>query len=340
MLVTGLKNVTYLTGFTGDSSYLWLMPGKAVLLSDSRFDIQIAEECPGLEMSIRGTGTTQVDMVVEAVTGSKVTKVAIESTHVNLSQRDQWQDKLPSTTFVPTTGLVEDLRMVKDKEEIKLIRESVSWAEKAFAIFRASLRPGQTEKELHDNMEHYARYVGGISAAFPTIIGVGPRGALPHAVPTRTPWTEDDFVLVDWGVRGTYYVSDLTRVLVGRKITSKFEKVYAVVQGAQKAAREAIKPGATTGTVDEAARKFIADAGYGNYFGHGLGHGIGLDVHEAPYFRPGGDVVLKPGMVVTVEPGIYLKGWGGIRLEDDILVTRDGHERLSSLSLDLADMVI
>jgi Xaa-Pro aminopeptidase len=187
-----------------------------------------------------------------------------------------------------------------------------------------------------DNLEHQMRLFGAKGASFPSIIAVGPRAALPHARPTNKRIGEADFVLIDWGA-DCLYKSDLTRVLVTGKIPPKLERIYGVVLNAQLRGIEAIGPGVACQDVDTAARKVIEDAGFGKHFGHGLGHGIGLDIHEGPRLGQGQKQILQPGMVVTVEPGIYFPGWGGVRIEDDVLVTKTGHEVLTRVPKQWSD---
>jgi Xaa-Pro aminopeptidase len=185
-------------------------------------------------------------------------------------------------------------------------------------------------------MEQHVRRCGGKATSFPTIVAVGDRSALPHAPPTARTVGEADFLLVDWGASGRFYKSDLTRMLATRTISPKLEQVYEVVLTAQERALSRVCPGVKAQEVDAVARGTIAEAGFGECFGHGLGHGIGLQVHEAPAVRPTSDVTLQAGMVITIEPGVYLPGWGGVRIEDDVLVTPDGCEVLTSVPKDLA----
>jgi Xaa-Pro aminopeptidase len=243
--------------------------------------------------------------------------------------------------LVQTTGLVESIREIKDEGEVAEIREAIRIAQRAFGVTRASLRLGQTEKEVADELEHQVRLFGGVCGAFPSIVGVGPRAALPHGRPVKDSRIGDfDFVLIDWGARGRLYHSDLTRVLVTGKLSPQLQNVYGVVLSAQRAAIAAIRPGAIMKEVDGAARSVIDKAGYKEAFGHSLGHGIGLAVHEQPRLAPDQDRKLAAGMVVTVEPGVYLPGWGGVRIEDDVLVTADGCEVLTSVAKELEECVV
>jgi Xaa-Pro aminopeptidase len=340
LLVTNSTNVTYLTGFTGEASYLLLTARDALLLSDFRFVEQLEQECPGLDVSVRKLGTEIPEAAAAAVRACKAVRLGVEAASMTVDLFLGLSENLKNVEFVPTKLLVEHLREIKDRDEIAAIREAIVIAERALGVVRASLRPEQTEKEIAAELENQIRRFGGSRCSFTPIVGVGPRGALPHATLSDRRIGESDFVLIDWGAVGSLYVSDLTRVLVTGKIPPKLETIYNIVLRAQQAGIAAIKPGAVMQDVDAAARKVIEDAGYGKRFGHGLGHGIGLQVHELPRLAAKQERTLKAGMVVTVEPGIYLPGWGGVRIEDDILVTRTGHEVLSSIPREFADCVL
>ena len=331
LLVTNFVNVTYLTGFTGDSSFLLLTRSGEVLLSDARFTTQLAEECPGLEVLIRTPRTSLVSFVAQAVKSTKTSRLAIEAESMTVALRDRIADKLPKLALAASIGLVERLRMVKDREEISELRRAIAQAERAFAVVRAAMRPEQTEKEVADNLDHQMRLFGAKRASFPPIVAVGPRSALPHAPPTEQRIGDGPFVLIDWGADDGLYKSDLTRVLHTARIPPKLQRVYGVVLKAQLAAIKSIRPGATCHDVDAAARGVIEQAGFGRRFGHGLGHGIGLEVHESPRLGPKQKMPLRAGMVVTVEPGVYLPSFGGVRIEDDVLVTKNGHEVLTGV---------
>jgi Xaa-Pro aminopeptidase len=340
LLVTDFTNVTYLTGFTGDDSYLLLRRDGEIVLSDPRYTTQLEEECPGVDLHIRPPGAAMLQAVVKVVRAAGIGRLGVEGDSMTVGLRDRIAAKLPKTELVATTGLVEKLRLIKDKEEVARLRSAVWQAEKAFAVLRSTLRPEMTEKEAADELEHQLRLFGAKDAAFPSIVAVGPRAALPHATPTKKRIGEDDFVLVDWGASEGLYRSDLTRVVVTGRISPKFERIYRVVLEAQARAIAAIRPGVLAHDVDDVARTVIGKAGFGRRFRHGLGHGLGLLVHEAPRLAVKSPTVLKPGMVVTVEPGIYLPGWGGVRIEDDVLVTRTGHEVLTHAPKTLEEAVL
>ena len=341
LLVTDPTNVTYLTGFTGDDSYLLVRPQGQVFMTDPRYTQQVDEECPGLDVEVRMPGTKMHETVAKVLKASKVSKLGIEAGAMTVAFREKLNDELKQVEIASTNGLVEELREIKDAEEVDEIREAIRIAERAFAVIRASLRPDRTEKAVGDELEYQIRLFGGRCGSFPAIVGAGERAALPHGRPKADVLLGDsDFVLIDWGARGRLYCSDLTRVLVTAKLSAKLQRVYGVVLRAQLAAIAAIRPGAIMKDVDAAARDIIAKAGHGKEFGHSLGHGIGLNVHEQPRLAMDQDRPLKAGMVVTVEPGIYLPGWGGVRIEDDVLVTRSGHEVLTSVPKELEDCAI
>ncbi len=329
-LVASESNVRYLSGFTGEASTLLVSPERALLVSDGRFTTQIAEECPGLEVHIRPVGQLLFDGLGEVIHKLGPRKVGFEPSSVTVSQFETLRSKATAVEWAPLVGRVEALRAVKDRAEVEAIRRAIDQAERAFAMLRAGMDLGDSEKELADSLEGFLRKCGATSAAFAPIVAVGPRAALPHARPTAEARLGDaDFVLIDWGASAGPYKSDLTRVLVTGKVTPKFEKVYRTVLAAQERGIAALVPGATAGEVDAAARSVIEEAGFGRFFSHGLGHGIGLEIHENPFFRRENPAKLEPGMVVTIEPGIYLPDWGGVRIEDDVLVTANGPEILT-----------
>lgn len=343
-LISSPFNVTWLTGFSGEASWLLVGPGRAVLVSDRRFTRQIEEECPGLEFVARPPTQRLVEAIAEQLAALGFRKIGFESAIMTVADFEALREALPACDWKATSDRVEDLRMVKDDQEIAAIRRAIALAEKTFTVLRAFLQPDQTEKELCDAIEHYARLAGGSGTSFPPIVAVGERAALPHAPPTGKRVAEGEMLLVDWGVTGRLYRSDLTRVLAVRRRgnspatvgSPRLEEIHAVVLEAQRRAIAAVRPGVKAESIDAAARQYIAEAGYGENFGHGLGHGFGLQIHEAPAIRPRSQVEIVPGMVFTIEPGIYLPGWGGVRIEDDVLVTPDGCEVLTSVPRDLS----
>jgi Xaa-Pro aminopeptidase len=341
LLVISEPNVRYLTGFSGEASVLLVTQDRTLLVSDGRFTTQLEQECPGLEIHIRPVGQPLFEGLGEVVDKFGAPRVGFEPSALSVANFETLKEKAKTVEWIGVAGRVEALRAVKDRTEVDAIRLAVSQAERAFAMLRASLNEGESEKNLADALEGYLRKCGASAAAFSPIVAVGERAALPHARPTSEAKIGDaDFVLVDWGASAGPYKSDLTRVLVTGKVTPKFEKVYRTVLKAQEAGIAALKPGAIAGDVDAAARSVIEDAGLGRFFTHGLGHGVGLEIHENPFFRRSNEATLKAGMIVTIEPGVYLPDWGGIRIEDDVLVTPDGPEVLSHVPKSLEAAIL
>jgi Xaa-Pro aminopeptidase len=331
LLVTNFNNVTYLTGFTGDDSYLLVTRDDCWMISDPRYEEQIGEECPGLKAHIRQPGELTVDVTVNEIKKAKLNSLLVEGDTMTAGAFEKLKSALPAVSIGLSGGLVESLRAIKDKTEIDTLRLAVKMAERVFTSVRAQLRGDQTELQVANEIDRQVRCIGGSGCSFKPIVAVGPRAALPHARPGASRIDSSPFVLIDWGAIANLYRSDLTRVLITGKVPPKFAKVYNTVLEAQQAAIAAMKPGVMVSEVDRVARAVTEAAGMGKNFNHGLGHGIGLDIHEAPRLGKNHDRPLEPGMVVTVEPGVYFPGWGGVRIEDDVLITRDGHELLSSL---------
>lgn len=334
-LITNYTNVSYLTGFTGDDSYLFISKTQAIVISDPRYTTQLEQECAGLELDIRAPGVPITRAVAQVIQKSKSRRVLVEAGSLTLALFEKLRTELPGVELIGQAAMVEELRMIKDAAEVEAIRGAIYCAERAYGVIQAAWHPEQTERQVAHELERQIRLFGGDGCCFPPIVAVGPRAALPHARATDVPLGDSDFVLIDWGSRKGGYVSDLTRVMVTGKIPPKLQRIYDIVLQAQLTAIEQIRPGVKLADVDQAARGVIEQAGFGKQFGHGLGHGIGLEVHEGPRLAKQQEEPLKAGMVVTVEPGIYLPGWGGVRIEDDVLVTRGGHEVLTSVNKQL-----
>jgi Xaa-Pro aminopeptidase len=335
-LVTRAVNVTYLTGFTGDSSVVVVTRDRAVLVSDPRYVGQIADECPDIDTHIRTPVQKLPEAVGHVLTTLGCHRVGCESNGLTLADAEAYRNAAPTIEWKPLTECVERLRLIKDESELAEIRDAIAIAERAFSVFCALLRPEDREKDLADALDGFIRRCGGIGCSFPPIVAVGDRAALPHCPPTAKQVHESELLLVDWGACNTrLYKSDLTRVLRTRRNSSssgpRLEDIHAIVNTARQAAIDAVRPGAVARDIDAVARGVIAEAGLGERFNHGLGHGIGLELHEGPALRPGSDIALAAGMVFTIEPGVYIPGWGGVRIEDDVLVTPEGCEVLTSV---------
>lgn len=352
LLVTAPSNVEYLSGFGGGDAYLVLTAKHAILVSDTRYEQQIQEEHPDLEVVIRSHNKTTPEATAEVLNKLAVKPMGFEAAHMTVELLHSLTEKATKTQLVATTGRVEAVRAIKDPSEVAIIRKAVEVAERAFAMFTAMLRDADTEKDLVDAMEMYLRRAGARRASFPPICAVGERGALPHAPPTDRQLGEGSKLLVDWGA-DVGYKCDITRVFRSpfptpptrknkqERVGLDLEAVYKAVEVAQESAVALLRPGTAARDVDTAARKALSkakvkdvDGDLADYFTHGLGHGIGLDTHEFPRIRQNSDDVLEIGMVVTIEPGVYIPGWGGVRLEDDYLIGKDGPIRLTTLPHD------
>lgn len=353
VVVSAGCNVRYLTGFTGGSSFLVAGRQHSVLVTDTRFTEQAVEECPGLPVEIRPLGQTTIEFLASTIGKMNLNcrKVGFESSRLTVSELTALQGKSKSIDWAPTNQLVEKLRMVKDSDEIALIRQAVNAAESAYREFIREIRPADTELDLTDRIEILMRKHGGRSASFEPITAVGERSALAHAPATPRTVASGAWVLIDWGTYVGGYCSDLTRVVIPHTPLfrsesapaldrSRLEPAWQAVLAGREAALAAIRPGALGKDVDAAARAAIDRAGLGERFSHSLGHGIGLEVHEGPALRLDSKHTLEAGNVVTVEPGVYIPEWGGIRIEDDVLVTPDGYELLSTLPRDLESAFI
>ncbi|MCA9129635.1 MAG: aminopeptidase P family protein [Planctomycetales bacterium] len=343
ILITNPINVSYLTGFTGDDSYLIVDLDGGLFLSDPRYEEQIAMECFGeqdargsktpshLEVWIRKPGELLMDVTCQKLRRSGYDSILIEGDYLSVNMHRQLSEHSGVRDLIVGDGEVEALRVIKDSLEIETLRRAVELAERVFTSVRSQLTRRLSELDVANEIDRLVRKLGGSGCSFPPIVAVGARAALPHARSGRQLIGSSPFLLVDWGATLEGYRSDLTRVVMTSKIPAKFGRVYETVLAAQQAAIAAMKPGVLVSEIDSIARDVIHRAGMGKRFNHGLGHGIGLAIHEAPRLGKNQDRPLEPGMVVTVEPGVYYPGFGGVRIEDDVLITNQGCELLSTL---------
>ena len=331
LLVTCPHNVTYLTGFTGEDGYLFANQDEITILSDARYEEQLQLECPNDSVFIRGATISMIDATAEWLSTQSVSQVCVESQSITLAQWEKLKGQCESVQFGSSAGVIERLRERKDASEIQAIERAISMAERAFVSVSAMLTGDMSEKNVADQLEHSIRKLGGSGSAFKSIVGVGARAALPHGRPSSKRIDEAPCVLVDWGAKEHLYLSDLTRIIITDKPTAKFQKIYQTVLSAQEAAIRAIRPGILMSEVDAIARGIIENAGFGKRFTHSLGHSFGLQIHESVRLAKGQERPLEADMVVTVEPGIYIPGVAGVRIEDDVLVTKSGNRVLTSL---------
>jgi Xaa-Pro aminopeptidase len=340
LLVTNPHDIRYLTGFTGEDSWA-LVPqrgGKVTILSDFRFEEQIPRQAPQASAVIRRKSLSET--VKQLVDRKHLETIGLQPTQLTLAQRNALKKQLGAKALVEMQDGLLHQRAVKDTTEINIIKQAVRIQQQAFTETLEVIDAGMTEIEIAAELEYQMRSLGAEGTSFPTIVGVDANAALPHYQPAHTKLKRGSTLLIDWGAQYKGYCSDLTRTVALGKFKPKMREVYQVVLEAQEAGIDAIAPGVALSEVDQAARDVIKRAGYGKRFRHSLGHGIGLQVHEEPGLSHKSTGELEPGHVVTVEPGIYLPGVGGVRLEDDVAVTRRGRNVLSDLPKSLASAII
>jgi Xaa-Pro aminopeptidase len=325
LLVSSPANVRYLTGFAGEG-LLVVTPTGALLSTDGRYKVEAAATATGVEACFHEAG--HLAGASEYLGAVAVTSTGFEAEALTYGSFLTLQEKLEGVELRPARRWVEDLRLVKEEAEVAAMREAAAMVDRALARFVGQLEPGKTERELALDLT-YELAVEETDPAFPIIMASGESSARPHAVPGARRLAAGEMLKIDVGGQCEGYCSDLTRTFFVGEPDDKFREVYGLVLAAQTRALSVVGPDVPAREVDQAAREVIAAGGHGPAFSHGLGHGVGLQVHEAPRVSAKSEDVLKPGMVVTIEPGIYLEGWGGVRIEDLVLITSDGAEVLT-----------
>jgi Xaa-Pro aminopeptidase len=338
LLVADDADVSWLTGFRGDSSWLIVTAERVWLVTDGRFAEQAEAEAPLCEVVCRKDGIEA--KAAEVAEQAGIGALGFAPASLTFAQHETLAEAARSVALLPQEGLVAELRQVKDEGEIERIRQANAAAEAGFQAMCRQLAAGQTEREAAILLEYEMGRAGARRPCFDSIVAARERSSLCHAESTDAVIAEGDTVLVDWGAWRDMYVSDCTRTLFLERPDDKWCKVYETVLAAQEKAIAAAAPGVQLAEVDGAARRHIEDAGYGDAFCHGLGHALGMRVHEAPRFSAKAEGELAVGNVMTVEPGIYLPGWGGVRIEDIIVIREDGAEVMTTLPKDLDAMVL
>ena len=328
ILVWNLPNVRFLSGFTGTEGSLVLGTEKSYFLTDSRYGTQAGEQAPEFELQIQGDKIKNIAAAIKK-TGAK--KVAFEEETMTVGRMSQLSGALPDVEFLTLGSKLDDLRLRKDEGELDILREAALISEKGFQKALAAIKAGVTEKDVAMELEIGMLRNGAVKPSFDTIVASGFRGALPHGVASMKEIESGDMIVIDFGCVFMGYCSDQTMTVCLGRAGSEESKVYDIVYEAQARALDALKPGKKLKEVDAVAREFIAEAGYGEYFGHGLGHGVGMDIHEEPRLNITSERIAEEGMVVTVEPGIYLPGRFGVRIEDTVVITSDGYQRITNL---------
>jgi Xaa-Pro aminopeptidase len=328
-------NRRYYSGFSGSNGILIISSKKNYLITDGRYQEQAAIESPDFEivMISREEGKDLMTTFSRLLSSIEIGKnLGFEADTVSVKSYDSSFKKLTEFNFIPADDIIRSFRYRKEPDELNEIRKAIEIAEKSYREIEQMFAAGVTERRVAAELEYYMRMNGAMKASFDVIVGSGPNSALPHAKVSDRVFQLGDSVVIDWGaISESGYCSDMTRTIFIGRPNDEMLSVYRVVYGAQLYALDAVKPGVTTGELDSIARKIITDAGYGEYFSHGLGHGVGTVVHEGISVSEGRTEVLEPGMVITIEPGIYLPGKGGVRIEDMVLVTETGSEILTSL---------
>jgi Xaa-Pro aminopeptidase len=333
LLVTGAPNVRYLSGFTGDNGNLLITPVKTILFTDPRFEIQAAQETSCAIRIAKGPLTLDI---VAAIKRLKLKRLGYETSRMLCDAYDSIESRLPmGASLEPAGGWIEQLRMVKSAAELERIRRSVLTNSQAFEQAVSRVRIGMRESELAAELEYRMRRLGAEKPSFDTIVAGGERSALPHAQPTAARLANRQLVVVDMGALQDGYCSDMTRMLFLGNPTPKVKRMYGAVLEAQLAAIDAVRAGALTRNVDRAARQVLKGYGLDAAFVHSTGHGLGLEIHEPPRVGKRDKTRLEAGMAITIEPGVYLKDFGGIRIEDTVVVTETGCEILTPTSKDL-----
>ncbi|WP_028548794.1 M24 family metallopeptidase [Paenibacillus sp. UNC451MF] len=333
LLITNAVNRLYMTGFTGSSGIVLISETKAYLLTDFRYMTQAPAQATAFEVVEHAPNP--METARDLLTKQGISKVGFEQNDMTYGAYQTTAKALSGIELAATDGIVEKLRVIKDESEIAVLQEAADLADRTFTHILNFLKPGAKEADIALEMEMFVRKNGAASTSFETIVASGERSALPHGKASDRILQADEFVTLDYGAYYKRYCSDITRTVVVGKPTDKHKEIYNIVLEAQMTALDKIKPGMTGKEADAVARDIIQRYGYGDYFGHGTGHGLGMEVHEAPRLSKNGETVLTPGMVVTVEPGIYLPGFGGVRIEDDIVVTDTGIKILTHSSKDL-----
>ena len=332
MLITNLTNIRYISGFTGSAASCLVTMDGQYFITDGRYIEQSKTQVKGFDRFIgMDPHLTQINNNKLIARGSKL---AFEGSHMSYSQFEDMKTTFPNTNWENTSMILEDLASVKDKYELDCIRTAVEVTDRVYEEILSMLRPGYTEKQVANAMvSKYREYAEG--EAYSPIVATGPNGALPHAIPTDREFQEGDFIVIDAAAKYAGYHADMTRTPVVGKATEKHNEVYAIVKEAQQRGCDIAKAGVPCKMVDAATRDYIHEMGYGEYYTHGTGHGLGLEIHTSPRFSPQSNQILEKNNVMTIEPGIYLAGWGGVRIEDDVIIGDNSCEILNKTTKDL-----
>ncbi|UOQ47474.1 Xaa-Pro peptidase family protein [Gracilibacillus caseinilyticus] len=337
LLITSPVNRRYMTGFTGTAGVALVTDNEAIFITDFRYTEQAADQVK--EFTIKEHKGPIQETVAALVDSLQLKNLGFEKKDLTYALFETYQ-KAVATKLVPSDGLIEKLRLIKDQDEINIIKDACKIADDAFDHILQYIKPGVKEIDIANELEFFMRKQGATSSSFDMIVASGYRSALPHGVASSKEIKAGELVTLDFGALYKGYASDITRTVAVGEISEELQSIYQTVLDAQLKGVAGIKAGITAKEADALTRDHIGDKGYGTYFGHSTGHGLGLDVHEMPGLSFRSDEVLQPGMIVTVEPGIYIPNVGGCRIEDDILIQEDGNERLTNAPKELIQLPV
>ena len=332
ILITNLTNIRYISGFTGSAASCLVTPSGQYFITDGRYIEQSKSQVKSFDRFIG------MDSHLKQIKDNKLNpdglKIAFEADHMSYSLYEKMKNLFPNTHWNSTSMILEDLASVKDEYELDCIRAAVEVTDTVYEEILPMLRPGNTEKQVANILvSKYREYAEG--EAYSPIVATGPNGALPHAIPTDREFQKGDFIVIDAAAKYAGYHADMTRTPVVGEATEKHKEIYSIVKEAQQRGCDIAKAGVLCKDVDSATRDYITDMGYGKYYTHGTGHGLGLEIHTSPRFSSQSDQVLEANNVMTIEPGIYLAGWGGVRIEDDVIIGDEGCEILNKTTKEL-----
>ncbi|MBY7143395.1 aminopeptidase P family protein [Virgibacillus sp. NKC19-3] len=335
ILITSAINRRYITGFTGTAGAAIISKNEAKFITDFRYTAQATAQAEGFEI-IEHKQAIELEMK-EQIKDMNVKRLGFEKDHVTFSKYEEYKQVIDAE-LVPISGLVEDIRLFKTADELSIMKEAAKIADEAFEHIQAYIKPGVREIDISNELEFFMRRQGATSSSFDIIVASGMRSTLPHGVASDKKVSSGELVTLDYGALYNGYCSDITRTFAVGEISNDLKTIYDTVLKANLQGIEGIKPGITGKEADALTRDYIEEKGYGDYFGHSTGHGLGLEVHEGPSLSYRTDKKLETGMVVTVEPGIYVPGVGGCRIEDDIVITETGNERLTFAKKELIQL--
>ncbi|MDP6685903.1 MAG: Xaa-Pro peptidase family protein [Candidatus Omnitrophota bacterium] len=333
LIIRKKQNIAYLTGTRGEDAILFTSGAKNCLITDSRYKEEYADQGKNCGIWIMKQKKGVACSLEEISRKTRAKHIGFEEDHLRYSEYKEIKKKLKNKNLVPVKGVVENLRMIKDSYEITHIKNACKYGSSVMNHALKIVKPGETEKHIKNRLNSYIVNRGLNRADFELIVASGKNASMPHAVSSNKKIKSGEMIVIDLGIMNYGYNSDLTRTVFLGRIDPKYRRIYNIVLEAQKRAIEHIKPGVSAGFIDSISRQYISNKGLGRYFIHSLGHGLGLETHEIPSLSTNNNTILEKDMVITVEPGVYIPGWGGIRIEDDILITKNGCEVLTNKAI-------